>query len=202
MRLLNQLTAEELARYQKIEEVLATGGNMTVPRDVKDSPECDGEITRRLVRPMVRPYISMFVDGREADVGYLDRCLRVETYRRATRLIMALEAWKLERGRLPKSLDDLKGKYLEQLPVVPYTGHAFRYEPSGLPDFVVWSTNYSAIKTLEPGRPFLACWTWDPSPWSGSTYGAATEDNLGSREGYHGSPRTERWKGIWVFPIP
>ncbi len=202
LRLLNKMTAEELARCQEYEETLAIGGHVDQPSDSTGWPKLDKDLTYRLVRPMVKPFMSIVVNGRDAYVGNLGDFLELETYRRATRLILALEAWKLEHGRLPKSLDHLQGKYFDQLPVGPYTGHEFRYEPNGLPDYIVWWTYSTAEKTIEPDRPFLACDTWSRSSWFASAYGEATEGNVGASEGKNGSPRTESWKGDWVFQIP
>ncbi len=55
----------------------------------------------------------------------------LENHRRATLIILALQAWKLEHGDYPKSLDELVGPYLTQLPNDPY-GEAYRYYPHGV----------------------------------------------------------------------
>ena len=200
-RLLNQLTAEELAESQANEAVLASGGAVGIrgagarPTDGKTVRIPKRDIAYQLVQPMVRPNIF---DGREVDIVNLGFCLKVETYRRATRLILALEAWKLDHGGLPQSLEDLQGKYLDQLPVDPYTGNAFDYAPQGLPYYVVSGTYCSAEKTLEPGLPFLACDTWSTAPHETGS-GSEPRPHEGSTGG--GPPKTEIWKGVWVFPI-
>jgi hypothetical protein len=56
----------------------------------------------------------------------------IETARHAARLALALEAWKLQHGSLPKSLDQLVGPCLDKLPVDPYSGEPFRYFRNGL----------------------------------------------------------------------
>jgi hypothetical protein len=61
-----------------------------------------------------------------------------ETVRRATRLILALEAWKVQHGSLPKSLDQLVGPYLDRLPVDPYSGVPFHYLRGGLGIPLTW----------------------------------------------------------------
>jgi hypothetical protein len=196
---LNKLTAEKLAQCKQRVEQLAAGGFVAIPSDVKFSPELNRDITYQHVRPLVRAD-EYFVNGREYGMGQLGDCLKVETYRRATRVILALEAWKLEHGTLPKALADLTDKkYLEQLPVDPYTGRAFRYEPHGIADLVVWGAFYSPEKTLEPGRPFLSCDTW--SGWPRQTF---SEDEPRPPEGraHEGPPKAEVWKDVWVFPIP
>jgi hypothetical protein len=61
----------------------------------------------------------------------------IESDRRITRLVLALEAWRLEHGQLPENLELLAGPgsahYFRQLPVDPTTGKPFRYFPKGIP---------------------------------------------------------------------
>jgi hypothetical protein len=61
-----------------------------------------------------------------------DRVRVLETMQNATRLVLTLEAWKLEHGRLPQRLEELVGHGLDRLPLDPYSGEAFRYLPAGL----------------------------------------------------------------------
>ncbi|MGL6225233.1 MAG: hypothetical protein ACRC10_01250 [Thermoguttaceae bacterium] len=49
-----------------------------------------------------------------------------ETNRQAAILETALQLWYLEHGELPESLEQLKGTYLDTLPLVPYTKLPFR----------------------------------------------------------------------------
>jgi hypothetical protein len=149
---------------------------------------------------MVTPSISVRVNGQEVDIGNYGYCLKVETYRRATRLILALEAWKLEHRELPKSLDELEDKYLDKVPVDPYTGKAFGYGPTGFPYSIVSEPGFAATRTLEPGRPYIACDTW-----SAETYypDAAIDKSSSASGGFEESKGVcEVWKGVWVFPIP
>lgn len=200
LRILNQLTAEDLARYAEFETQLATTGVVGLPSPAKVTPELQRDFTYQRVRGWVRPLNSIRVDGRDVDVGHLGNLLWVENYRRATRLILAIEAWKLEHGRLPKSLEDLKGKYPDQLPIDPYTGGEFDYEPKGRPYYIVSSTTNSAQRTLEPGRPFIACDTWSAElhESSSNNFTSPCEE----RPSNGAAPKTEIWKGVWVFPIP
>ncbi len=53
--------------------------------------------------------------------------------RRATRLVMALVAWKADHhGDLPERLDQLVGVYIDKLPLDPFTGRDFVYMRSGI----------------------------------------------------------------------
>ena len=54
--------------------------------------------------------------------------VRNVTERRATYILMALEAWKADHlGTLPERLDELVGAYLESLPLDPYSGKEFLF---------------------------------------------------------------------------
>ncbi len=64
--------------------------------------------------------------------------LNRETFRLAARVALALEAWKLRHGSLPKTLDELVGPYLDRAPVDPYSGQPFRYFRDGLPLPLHW----------------------------------------------------------------
>jgi len=78
-------------------------------------------------------------------------------------LLLALEAYRLERGELPQSLDDLVGPYFDALPRDPYSGYAFSYFPAGLP---APATPLEAAQlekgawrstSIVPGKPCIWC---------------------------------------------
>ena len=117
-----------------------------------------------------------------------DNWLTVETYRRATRLILALEAWKLDHGGLPQSLNELRGKYFDQVPVDPRTGDAFQYEPKGLPYCAAWGP--AVAQTIKPRQPFVGC-----ASWSGRRYEPPVTDS-------EFVPPVVGLADEWVFPIP
>jgi hypothetical protein len=72
------------------------------------------------------------------------------------RSLLALEAWKLDHGRLPQSLEELlTDRYLERPPVDPFWGKLFQYYPKG----VQFAFRDTRGKTIEPGMPFL----WGPA---------------------------------------
>ncbi len=56
-----------------------------------------------------------------------------EADRRATIIILALEAYRLEHGALPESLQQLARAYLDKVPDDPYSGKPFVYFPKGIP---------------------------------------------------------------------
>jgi hypothetical protein len=104
----------------------------------------------------------------------------MENNRRATRIVLALQAWKLEHGDYPKTLDELVGPYFEKLPNDPFSGDSYQYFPEGVKDWlnalgmnfellspgkdkpVVWSTDF--LIKLNPNRSQFInrYWIYDP----------------------------------------
>jgi hypothetical protein len=50
---------------------------------------------------------------------------------RTTQVYLALRCYQLEHGRLPEKLDALAPEYLKAIPLDPFTGKPFGYEPVG-----------------------------------------------------------------------
>lgn len=71
----------------------------------------------------------------------------------ATRVVVALNRFKLERGHWPVGLDELVPAFLRAIPRDPYDGHALRYElREGAP--VVWSIGSDRLDDRGvPGTP-------------------------------------------------
>ncbi|HTU25034.1 MAG TPA: hypothetical protein VMF30_06535 [Pirellulales bacterium] len=59
--------------------------------------------------------------------------LREETQYRATLIVLALEAFRLEHGQLPETLDELVGDGLDAVPLDPLFAQPFLYFPKGFP---------------------------------------------------------------------
>ena len=146
-----------------------------------------------------------------------------ETARQAMRVILALEAYKLQHGSLPKSLGELVGPYLDRLPVDPYSDQPFRYFRDGLKEplgfnepFWGWSREV-AIGEIPANTPFI--WSLGPKvrlntypekkkrivdeyyikfPWP--YYGDARRFELPDMR----RPTSEYdvWSSGWPFPIP
>ncbi len=82
---------------------------------------------------------------------------------RATMLVLALKAWKIEHGAFPKTLDELVGPYFNQLPNDPYSGDPYLYYPEGLriplAEINRWNYGYShwinPTLYLETPKPIL-----------------------------------------------
>jgi hypothetical protein len=129
----------------------------------------------------------------EADPANLIRgLLGLETHRRVMRSLMALEAWKLDHGRLPESLEELRGKYVDRLPVDPFRGRLFRYYRSG----VRFSLRDTRGRTIEPGRPFL----WGPTEHSLAMVRSEVPSEGGLADSVP-SPEQALASG-WAFAIP
>ena len=58
----------------------------------------------------------------------------IQSARRGTIIVLALEAYRLTHGELPKSLKKLTNEQLKRLPVDPYSAEQYRYFPNGIPD--------------------------------------------------------------------
>jgi hypothetical protein len=63
-------------------------------------------------------------------------------------------AWKLEKGAFPDRLDQLVGKYLEELPIDPFTGREFGYFPQGVKQKLLAADDSSDKRELT-SKPFL-----------------------------------------------
>jgi len=65
------------------------------------------------------------------------------------RLLFALEAYHRDNGEYPAALDDLRGRYMDELPLDPFSGEAFRYilEEGG---FLLYSVGPNGVD--EKGR--------------------------------------------------
>jgi hypothetical protein len=60
------------------------------------------------------------------DIAFEQPCLEKFSLR-ATETILALKAYKLEKGKLPSNLSDLVPAYLSQIPIDPFDGKPLRY---------------------------------------------------------------------------
>jgi hypothetical protein len=133
-----------------------------------------------------------------------------ETRRHATRLILALEAWKLQHGELPERLDALVGPYFDRLPVDPYSGEPFRYFREGVKIAFPWN-QYSPTSErgeMPANTPFI--WSIgakiEVEPRAETLlqrYRIALPYFWNGREEW-GYPKSEYelWQAGWPFPIP
>ncbi len=173
-RLLNVITAEDLRRL----DYLVTG-------------IADGRPVARLLRYSSSPFktrydewlkttflVSRFDDLTEGEQLGRSFASQINTHR-ATRLVMALEAWKVDHGgELPERLSQLVGPYLDKLPLDPYTNRDFVYSRKGiaLPDSFlrdsprplskpfIWSTGEN-VRPVYPASSEVRIRDWIRNPF-------------------------------------
>jgi hypothetical protein len=127
-RLLNFLTVREIEQMRDVESAMANG--------VQVSPQFY-TLGYDFFNPAdTRDYWLRQHFLWSAKRGTLE-ALKMERQRRASRLVLAIEAWKLEHGRLPETLDALVGTYLDRVPLDPYSAELFRWFPEGVAAAIV-----------------------------------------------------------------
>src|SRR5215470_6788041 len=131
-RLLNVVTAENLRKLDYLVSVIADGRPVIRLRRFAPPP------TIRYDDLLKTTYLLTGFYAAPSEAEHLGRTYATDVnFHPATRLVMALEAWKSDHdGRLPKHPSELVGPYLEKLPLDPYTSRDFVYMRSGiaLPD--------------------------------------------------------------------
>ena len=146
--------------------------------------------------------------------------MAAETARHAVRIVLALEAWKLRHGSLPKTLEKLVGPYLAELPVDPHWSQPFRYFRDGLKIAIDWRqpTMYASGMdfchgTVPADMPFIwttganVGWRRVESPWPHTLldeYRVRATDIFRPVPELWYDPRSEFdiWEAGWPFPIP
>ena len=125
-RLLNLLTRRDLGALSRA-EAEAERGEKIEQSDQRERAVSEG------------PYVlcqSINLPPCQHTGFWTTRCVQnlvaIQTCHRATVVTLALEAWKLRHGALPKSLGELVGPCLDRLPVDPVTGEPFRYFREGV----------------------------------------------------------------------
>lgn len=193
LRALDQLTADELFRLHKVEDAVAS--RRPVGQDMLLYRRNDWRVeTTPSLRIWYCPEATWLIHS----------LIRTETARRAMRLQLALAAWKLERGELPRSLDELVGRNLDRIPLDPHTAEPFRYFPDGVPIPFYWHGQKSpADPRLEAKQPFL----WATGTDVFVQYSESTpRERCLIRQGRDDwrSPTSEYdvWESGWIYPVP
>ncbi|MCC6127078.1 MAG: hypothetical protein IT426_19125 [Pirellulales bacterium] len=203
LRILNELSRNNLHIIAQVNQLLELGE--AVP--FRDFAYYDSE-------PEFVLKNNVNVPPRINEQGYylyaqIDTLVHHAAEHRAALVALAMEAWKLERGEYPPSLDALAGKYFDKLPADPFTGKPFRYFSQGLPDRLKdvrpWDRYgyYNQKIYLEENRPFL----WSPGQYVVDR--GVEEPPLGRywireyrdrRRGAHSEE--EIWRSGRIFPLP
>jgi hypothetical protein len=204
LRELNQWTAEQLPAYEHAEREATAGGVVRFIYSHAKGPQgpVPGKGTpARVDRTSDTPHFGWIYFG--FSPGLLEGGLvRIETERRATRLVMALEAWKLDHGKLPNSLDEVQGKYLAQIPVDLVWGQPLRYFPQGLPFPPRPEAQTPPEPKVRPGQPCIVA----PFGWVTDQPGFPVLEMRGGRREFDLLPPPPTAEQLaesgWVFPIP
>jgi hypothetical protein len=146
-RVLNEITAVGLQRLDLMRKELAEG--LGVADSLPNVPARFWGVYASAVSLIDAMFEENFVRQRQPDwlpsitpdlwsTGRLGRdaargLAEFEARRRGTLLVLALEAYRIEHGELPPSLDKLVGMYFDELPPDPYSGNEFCYYPDGFP---------------------------------------------------------------------
>lgn len=197
-RMLNQITTFNLEQLRGAETSLSRGEAVVPPRDtgVRGDEEPQYALRREICFPGV-------------NYGYgvpnlIWDLVRMETRRRAVRLVLALEAWKARHGELPQTLEELVGPYIDRVPIDPCCGSPLRYVRHGAPAPIRWSAGEDSEIRLGAGKPFV---------WS---VGSSVRDRdpqqddildryeicVDPRELHRPESEIELWQHGWVFPVP
>ncbi|HEY2839649.1 MAG TPA: hypothetical protein VGJ26_10890, partial [Pirellulales bacterium] len=133
IRVLNLLTANALQEDRNVEAALASGEPMAL-RFYRDPWRAERVVQPWLDSTPILIDLSMhyLAQGQNWNMR-LESAWSVA----ATRILLALTAWRLEHGKLPETLDELVGPYFERLPRDPFTGAGFIYLRSGAPTTLV-----------------------------------------------------------------
>ena len=87
----------------------------------------------------------------EVKNSFLPTWVSLEAHRRGLWLTIALQAYRLQHGKLPERLDELVGPFMDRLPTDPSTGQAFEYRAGGVPIELL-----SDGRRLPPNTPYLS----------------------------------------------
>lgn len=152
VRLLKQSTHYTLRGLESVRDKLSRGEEIVgyLPRD-------DWRPYTNQLRP--DHWLSNYVWAGEASAELAE----FEERRRATLLLLAIEAYRLEHGELPAELSELAGVYLAEVPLDPYSGRDFLYFPEGIPKP---ASDIDAIALFEAQRLWQDMETGKPGIWS------------------------------------
>ena len=87
---------------------------------------------------------------------YVSELGQIELQRRAAIVTLALRAYQLDHGQWPAQCEELIGRYLDRLPVDPWTGQPLEFRPQGFPFDVPVGDRIVRAKTplLLSGGPY------------------------------------------------
>lgn len=171
-RVARYYTASHLQRVEQIEGILDgrqphPGSSNALLKEVIEPPRFVADIDQRL-------WLGFF------STPWWDPTVQFEADHRATLVRMAIAAWKLEHDKLPDQLEDLTARYLDSLPLNPWTGEEIIYLPEGLP------MPYGSNRQIVPAET--------PLLWMPSVAGQTVEEGLPLDH--------SRRRSANIYPIP
>jgi hypothetical protein len=133
LRLLNFCTGNDLTFVERVQQSIENGSPVVLPSRWELTPRPRGLEPFNETNWLRTTFLLTAFYQPENTAGLGKDMVQMETRRRATRLLLALEAWKHDHdGQLPLSLKQLVGPYLDKLPLDPYSAMSFRYFRNGL----------------------------------------------------------------------
>ena len=123
--------------------------------------------------------------------------------RAATKIVLALEAWKLEHGELPESLDELADAYPGQMPKPSLNDSHFRLFPKGLTSpAVVERSGWDEENTIPSGTPFIWMGVRGPHRYAITGLGKIGLLHKDAKKSNETVRDMDMWNYGIVFPIP
>ncbi|NLF08692.1 MAG: hypothetical protein GX594_12050 [Pirellulaceae bacterium] len=207
LRILNMQTANLLGLSAQLDRKSATGERLwthytTGPRDFR----------RDAWRNAIYPLDKLAIENFYLYFEIIRQRAAIEAERRAVQIILAMEAWKLQHGSLPKTLDELVDTCLDRLPNDPYTGKPFLYFPEGVPTAFTYYQSFGGLGSdveIPAGKPFI--WSAGKGVRPREIPAGAAEEPIVERyllmnDGRDGWRKplteTELWSAGRPFPIP
>jgi ABC-type transport system involved in multi-copper enzyme maturation permease subunit len=196
-RLLNSLTARAMDQMRDVESAMANGVKVPPqfytlrygfhPEDARDD--------------WLRQHFRLLWSS---DHG-APEAMNMETRRRAVRLVLAIEAWKLEHRRLPETLDVLIGTSLDQIPLDPYSAEPFRWFPEGVDVAIVPADVQKSDEVVPPNVPIV--WSAGPLVLFRESGDSLLERSRVRQAVYYDEWRQpslelQLWQAGWAFPVP
>ena len=111
-----------------------------------------GNIGGRILCGILLPAVSSVIEER----------VQAKTQLAATRALLAMKAFKVEKGRLPETLDELVPEYLEAVPLDDFDGKPLRYNPEKK---VVYSVGEDLVDGGGMTKEEQKAWWLKENPW-------------------------------------
>ena len=221
LRVLNLMTAASLERLQKFRRQLAEGEAIDARPEMWRDPNVENR--SYFLSKYERAYgVELATAEKKAEwletthptdlrqIGFIGMSgprawCRYEAWRRSTMMVLALEAYWLEHGKLPDKLDQLKPAYFDKLPLDPYAGRPFYYFPNGISADKLSNVardDRSYVAQVFPGMPGI--WSLGPDlDMEIRTDGGVDvlTPEFRNIEDFRWNSATVWQRGLW-FPIP